>query len=614
MLRAVPSWSPSLGTVTAFVLGGWGVGASLALVALVARARLFMAIPQVSKRRALLGAIDGAALSALLVFLYSPALLQGTLRRVAAFVVFSALGAVLGHFLSDSRKRVSAALMLFGAAYFVATLPPHADALLRVILHGVMAVATATCLRIEHPRSQLYAVGTTLAFVFAFAAATLLQHAPAARSALAIRSSHARTWTGLIERMADGDGDLATNLFGGRDCDPSNGDVYPGATEVRGNGRDDNCEGGDGAAPLPRLRPRAYGAASGRDILIVSLDSLRFDVADELRRTREVLGPHTELTHAVSPTPKTVTSISATLRGRPFRQLELASAPGVRNLVPVNGVSLGEVLASAGYRALTVPTHRYLNEQGRVLAGFEMLLPTEAELNDRFVPASSAIELVTKAIAGSPAPACVFLHLMESHHPYRYGDQRGPDSIIGLRNAVRYLDAAIAAMITQVTQIRGGRAPVVAVLGDHGEEFDEHGGRFHATTAFAEQVRVAWLLAGPGVPGGSFDAPVSTAALPATLLDLVGVATPDAMTERSLLPFLSGEVSPPDVAVSEVRAGLKVIGYSFGTHRLLTDSARSAHMLFDSDRDPFETVDLAEQHPQLLRDLLARARRWDEQH
>jgi hypothetical protein len=301
------------------------------------------------------------------------------------------------------------------------------------------------------------------------------------------------------------------------------------------------------------------------------------------------------------------------LRGRPFRQIDYVAVPGMRNLVPEGSATLGDVLVDAGYRAITVPTHRYLGQQGRVLAGFDQLLPSASELADRFVRAPSAIELVTSEISRSRTPVCAFIHLMESHHPFRYGNETGPDSLVGLRRAVRYLDPLIADMIARISKMRGN-PPIVAILGDHGEEFDEHGGRFHATTAYSEQVRVAFLFSGPGVPSGELTAPVSTAALPATVLELIGIDPPASMTEPSILAYLTSESPAPDVAVSEARGSPGMVGYTFESHRLIVEPVRSARMLFDNREDVLEASDRADDSPDLVRTLSARARDWNERH
>ena len=614
MLRAVPSWSPSVADLSVFLIGSWGVGAGLAALAVAIRIGVQITFLQLRTPELLWGAFDGAVLGSFVLWLMSPTWLESLARQLAFFVMCTVAGSVLGSALRGSIRRLFSALAALGTGcLLVWAFEPYGDVWARITLQAVMLVAVAGCISVHHLPLAFLRFAMALALIAAYGMANHLEHAPGARSALALRSIHARTWVEAINRIVDHDRDRATNLFGGRDCDPSNGLIYPGATELMENGRDDNCQGGDGIHAPPPTRSRLHGVAKGRDIFILSLDSLRFDVVDQLEETRAVLGPHVHLTHAVSPTPKTVTSIASMLRGHPSRQLNLERVAGVRNLVPKRHLTLGKVLTGAGYRAITVPTHRYLNRRGRVLEGFDELQPSASELAARFVRAPSAIELVTSALRRSHAPTCVFLHFMESHHPYRYGGMTGPDSFEGLRNAVRYVDRAIADMIVQVTKTRG-QAPVVAILGDHGEEFLEHGGRFHATTVYSEQVRVTFLLAAPNLRGGTFSAPVSTAALPATILDLAGIQVPVSMTEPSLLPYLSGEAPAPAIAVSEVRAGLNAIAYTFGSYRLITDATRSSEFLFSIDTDPFETYDQSDRRPGVLRELRARAREWDEQH
>ena len=59
--------------------------------------------------------------------------------------------------------------------------------------------------------------------------------------------------------------------------------------------------------------------------------------------------------------------------------------------------------------------------------------------------------------------------------------------------------------IGRIVRAASGRArpgAVVIVTADHGEEFGEHGGRYHGTTVYEEQVRVPLVVVGPGVRAG----------------------------------------------------------------------------------------------------------------
>ncbi|HEX2678531.1 MAG TPA: sulfatase-like hydrolase/transferase, partial [Polyangiales bacterium] len=155
--------------------------------------------------------------------------------------------------------------------------------------------------------------------------------------------------------------------------------------------------------------------------------------------------------------------------------------------------------------------------------------------------------------------------------------------------------------------------PVIAIFGDHGEEFGEHGGSTHGTTAYAEQTRVGFLLAGPNVPTAQYAPAVSTISLPNTLLDLLGLPALSKYAAPSLLPAMQGRAPWPAFAVSEMPAsGNRLwVGYLAGQYHLLRDPVHDLVELFDLERDPREQHDIAAEQPELLASLLDKARAWD---
>lgn len=63
------------------------------------------------------------------------------------------------------------------------------------------------------------------------------------------------------------------------------------------------------------------GSARGADVLMLSIDALRWDHAYMFAKLRNELGPRVTFRHAVSPAPHTAYSFAASLRGRPLRQV-----------------------------------------------------------------------------------------------------------------------------------------------------------------------------------------------------------------------------------------------------------------------------------------------------
>jgi arylsulfatase A-like enzyme len=131
----------------------------------------------------------------------------------------------------------------------------------------------------------------------------------------------------------------------------------------------------------------------------------------------------------------------------------------------------------------------------------------------------------------------LFLHTYQVHNPYdppeKYGrpfrdpdrtDQPGID-IDGYDGEIRYTDAELRRLVDALTRRGILDDTVLVVTSDHGEEFNEHGGRFHSSQVYEEILHVPLLVRAPGLlPEGARRAgPVLLLDLPRTLLDLLGV-------------------------------------------------------------------------------------------
>ena len=136
------------------------------------------------------------------------------------------------------------------------------------------------------------------------------------------------------------------------------------------------------------------------------------------------------------------------------------------------------------------------------------------------------------SIAGQPF--FLWLHLMDPHSPYypqqealnlmgssldasraRYlnsywnrGDigasrlKKHREDIVMLYDAgIRWMDTQVARLAETLRDLGLWQDCVMALTADHGEEFLDHGGRYHPPSSVAEElVRVPLLLHGPGLP------------------------------------------------------------------------------------------------------------------
>ena len=575
---------------------------------------------------------DVAVLYALASHVQDPRDLQGEARALA-LVGLLAAGAVVGALTARSLRgqRIVAVAAIVGAAVLEHKLRWLSEEWMRLALNLAWVVGGAVLLRpllvrFAGRRSAIALVATAVA-VLAVSGA-LVRGSPSARRALWGRSSPVYGWLAVVSAALDRDGDEAVGWLGGRDCDPARRSVHPGASERAGNGLDDNCAGGDvpvvSSAPEPSPARRS---SRPPDILVLSIDSLRWDIVDALPALSGAIGSHARFTRAVSPAAKTTDTLAALLRGRPSRQVRLERLPGVRGrtLWRDRSPTLGHALTARGYRVVTVPTDGYLDPRYGIGAGFEALYAAAYDARglglawnpferDR-MRTQPALDVLLRVARATPGPLCGWIHAMEPHFPFYWGARgKGPWSVEGLRHSVRALDQPLARFVEAFGRARG-RRPIVAVLGDHGEEIWEHGGSAHGSSVHAEQVRVGLLLGGEDVAAATIDAPVSVSSIAPTLVELAGARVPSSMTEPSLVAALAGDAAWPTMAVSESSvSGRGWVGYTGPRYRLLVEPEHDLAELYDAETDPLELHDLARKRPEALRTAQREARRWDERH
>jgi len=135
------------------------------------------------------------------------------------------------------------------------------------------------------------------------------------------------------------------------------------------------------------------------------------------------------------------------------------------------------------------------------------------------------------------------------------------------------------------------------VTADHGEEFGEHGGRYHGTTVYDEQVRVPLVVVGPGVrPGQGVATVVQTIDLLPTALSALGIPRPARLRGRDLGALLAGD---PE-ARGEGRAFVETDDYELmasGPDRLVCERRAAACALYRPGDDPLERRDHSADDP-----------------
>jgi arylsulfatase A-like enzyme len=149
---------------------------------------------------------------------------------------------------------------------------------------------------------------------------------------------------------------------------------------------------------------------------------------------------------------------------------------------------------------------------------------------------------------------------------------------------------------------------LIILVGDHGEEFNEHGGFDHGRTLYEELLRVPLLVKLPRSWGlaGRIATPVSTVDIAPTILEIAGGRLPGGGFQgTSLLPAARGESrEQPLFAETHVDA-VDLKAALLGTVKCIANAAgvdRNARRVprfesFDLARDPYERTPLPASGP-----------------
>jgi HEAT repeat protein len=336
---------------------------------------------------------------------------------------------------------------------------------------------------------------------------------------------------------------------------------------------------------------------SQNDIIVLSVDALRADhlgaygygraTTPNIDRLAE---SGTVFDYAYCPTPHTSYSVTSMMTGKYMR--------------PLLSVGLGEdsetwahLLRHYGRRTAAFYPPAVFFIDGPRFTNFERSGLDFEYRRVEFSSAAERAEQVSRYLDKAPNDKSLFLwvHLFEPHEPYvmhpehPFGDAaKGTTDRDAYDSEVAAADAGIGKILERVREKRP-RA-IVMVTADHGEEFGEHGGRYHGTTVYEEQVRVPLVVAGPGIARRRVAAPVQTIDLLPTTLSALGIPRPARLRGRDLGPLLAGTRSDdPGLAFVETD---DMTMMARGPHRLVCARRAAACALYDAKADPGEVSDL----------------------
>jgi arylsulfatase A-like enzyme/Flp pilus assembly protein TadD len=368
---------------------------------------------------------------------------------------------------------------------------------------------------------------------------------------------------------------------------------------------------------------RTVPRETGLSVLLVTIDTLRADAlgayGNRDARTPWIdrlaaSGVRFDATHAHNVT--TLPSHANILSGRyPFDH-------GVRDNIsfrfPPGVETIATVLAAHGYRTGAFVSAFPLASRFGLRRGFEVYDDSFVGVHSRTAfrleerPGADTVALARRWLgARDGRPFFCWVHVYEPHYPYDppepFASRFRADPYHG---EVAAADAALGPLLEPILAAGKAGRTLVVLTADHGESLGEHGEATHGIFAYEATLRVPLVLYEPRLfRPRVVSEPVRHVDLLPTILDALALPVPDGLPGTSLLPLATGASSPPRPRYFEALAGQLNRGWA-PLYGVIHDSTKYVDLpipeLYDLDRDPAETRNLAQTRPDELEAMRAR--------
>lgn len=213
-----------------------------------------------------------------------------------------------------------------------------------------------------------------------------------------------------------------------------------------------------------------------------------------------------------------------------------------------NVLTVAEILGSSGYRTAAVSSNPWITPEFGYAQGFETF---DVRMDARAEKITELGLARIERLCASGDPFLLYLHYLDPHEPYdppadhrifdgqplrgNYSPQK-VEELDRYDGEIHYLDTSLGRLFSELRAKGLYDDLVIVLLGDHGEQFDEHGHTGHGWQLYNEELRVPLVVKPGRTPQGrSIESVVSTVDVLPTILALTGQDTPAALQGVNLL-------------------------------------------------------------------------------